>query len=113
MSDKTYTDLDALEELKRYFIYKFDLEENKNDIMIFYNDEFWFSARTKSTMDRIGNIGLNEIYKSCNSIDCSDDSFYDEEDLLEELNSLVDCKNIVEYMKNYLEEVYGATCISE
>lgn len=113
MSDKVYLAGDALEELKRYFVYKFQLEENKNDIMVFYNDEFWFSARTKSTMDKIGNLGLNEIYKSCNSIECSDEIFYDEEDLLDELNLLVDCGNIVEYMKTFLEEVYGAICVSE
>lgn len=112
MSDMVYTKLDVLRELERYFIYKFNLEQNKNDTMIFYNNEFWFSARKKSNMDKIGTIGLNEIYKSCNSVNSSDDIFYGEEDLLEELNSLVDCNNIIDYIKTYLEEVYGATCVS-
>lgn len=113
MSKEIYSEKEVLEELKDYFVYKLDLENNKNDIMIFCNNEFWFSARKKSTMDKIDNIGLSEIFKSCNSIDSLDDIFYDEEDLLEELNLLVNNNDIVDYMKTFLEEVYGANCILE
>lgn len=113
MSKEIYSEKEILERLKDYFIYKLDLENNKNDIMIFYNNKFWFSARKKSTMDKINNIGLSEIFKSCNSIDSLDDIFYDEEDLLKELNLLVNDNDIVNYMKTFLENVYGANCILE
>ena len=110
MSIEIYTNEDLLYKLQEYFVYKFDLENNKNDIMIFYNQDFWFSARKTSTMDKIDNLSLNEIYKSCNSIDSDDEKFYDEEDLLEELNTLVQNNNIVDYLVNFLTEVYGAYC---
>lgn len=113
MEYEVYSKTDILEKLKSYFEYKLKLEKNKNDIMVFCNNDFWFSARNKSTMDKIDNIALSEIFKSCNLIESPDDTFYDEKDLLDELNSLVDCKNIVEYMKTFLEEVYGAECIVE
>ena len=111
MKKELYSNNCILNYLKKYFIHKLDLEKNKNDIMVFFNNDFWFSARKKSTMDKIDNIGLSEIYESCNSVDSSDDIFYSEKDLLNELNLLVSCGNIVDYMKNYLEEVYGARCI--
>ena len=113
MSDRIYTNEENLEELKRYFNYKFDLDNHKNKIMVFCNNDFWFSARNTDTMDKIDNIKLTDIYKSCNEVESNDELFYDEEDLLEEMNQLVDCGNIVEYMMNYMEEVYGANCILE
>lgn len=113
MNTEMYTNEDVLYKLKEYFIHKFDLENNKNDIMVFYNQDFWFSARKTSTMDKIDNLSLNEIYKSCNNIDCDDEKFYDEKDLLEELNTLVQNNDIVDYIVNFLKEVYGANCISE
>lgn len=113
MNTEIYTKEDLLYKLKAYFIHKFDLENNKNDIMVFYNQDFWFSARKTSTMDKIDNLSLNEIYKSCNNIDSDDEKFYDEKDLLEELNTLVQNNDIVDYIVNFLKEVYGANCISE
>ena len=113
MSTELYSREDILYYLKKYFIDRLDLENNKDDIMVFYNSGFWFSCRKKSTMDKIANIDLSEIYKSCNQVDSDDDSFYDEEDLLEELNLFVKNNDVVDYIKVFLEEVYGATCISE
>ena len=102
MSVELYSREDILYYLKKYFISKLDLENNKDDIMVFYSDDFWFSCRKKSTMDKIANIDLSEILKSCNSIDSDDDSFYDEKDLLDELNLFVKNNNIVDYIKVFL-----------
>lgn len=110
---KIYSDEAILYKLKDYFVYKFNLEENKNDIMVFCNKDFWFTARKNSTMDKIDTINITEILKSCNSIDSDDDIFYSEEDLLEELNSLAGNGDIVQYMKTFLEEAYGAMCVME
>lgn len=113
MEHEIYSDDLVLYKIKDLFNYRFKLEENRNDIMVFCDKKFWFSARKKSTMDRIDNIGIEEILKSCNNIESSDELFYDENDLLEELNDLVNNKNIVDYMKTYMENVYGATCVLE
>ena len=108
-----YSNERNLNRLKEYFEYKFDLKKNKNDIMVSYTNDFWFSCRRKSDMEKIENISLSDIYKSCNSVESMDESFYDEEDLLDELNSLVENNDIVDYIRFFLEEVYGATCIEE
>lgn len=113
MSSETYTNEELLKKLKDYFVYKFELENNKNDIIMFYNNEFWFSCRKKSSMDKIDNIGLREICKSCNSIESPDEIFHDEEDLFEELNSLCANGNIVSYIVDFMEKEYGATCVNE
>lgn len=113
MALESYTNEELRKKLKDYFIYKLDLENNKDDVIIFYNNNFWFSCRKKSTMDKLDNISLREIYISCNSIDSPDEIFYDEEDLFEELNSLDANKDIVKYLVDFMEKEYGAKCIAE
>lgn len=110
--EKEYSNLEILELLKGYFEHKFNLKEN-SDVMIFYNNEFYFNCVERKNMSSICKINTREILSSCNNVDSKDELFYDTEDLLEELNSMVKCENIVEYLIKYFENEYEIMCLSD
>lgn len=109
---REYSNLEIVELLKRYMEDSFNIKEN-SDVIIFYNNDFFFNCVERNTMSSVSKIKLNDILKSCNSVDSVDAKFENSKDLLKELDSLVQCGSIVEHMVNYFKNEYEIMCISD
>lgn len=110
--DKKYSNSELLDMLKQYFEVRFNLCKNSN-VIIFYNREFFFNCVDRESMSSVCKIKLDEIFESCNSVHSKDDKFESKKDLLDELNEMVECNSIVEYVIKYFEDKYKIMCLAD